>query len=100
MIDDGVVQMAMLAVGVAHVDGRQDHFVLPGAGGLDQQYRRRTTAQQFPVIRGQQGLFQRAVGKVLLDHQPTSLGLLHIDDGVMQSVAPRLLGGDAVADFQ
>ncbi|MNC82548.1 hypothetical protein D3C75_1361070 [compost metagenome] len=39
MIDDGGVQVAMLAVGIAYVDGRQDHLVFPGAGGFDQQHR-------------------------------------------------------------
>ncbi|MCY1459274.1 hypothetical protein D9M71_767370 [compost metagenome] len=57
-------------------------------------------AQQFPVGGGQQGFFQRAVGEMLLDHQAASFGLLHIDDGFVQALVPRLLGGDAVTVFQ
>jgi hypothetical protein len=36
---------------------------------------------------------------VLLDHQATAFGLLHLDDGFMQAGIPRLFGGDAVAVF-
>ncbi len=36
---------------------------------------------------------------MLLDHQATALGLLHIDDGFMQAVIPGLFGGHVVAVF-
>ena len=99
MVDDRIMQRAVFAVGVAHIDGRQDHAACPRGGGLDQQHRRRAIAQQLPVRRGQQGFFQWVVGEVLFDHQATAFGLLHIDDGFMQAVVPGLLGGDAVAVF-
>lgn len=34
MVDDRIVQRAVFAVGVAHVDGRQDHAARPGVAVL------------------------------------------------------------------
>lgn len=97
MVDDGGMQGAVLAVAVADIDGRQDHAASPGPGGFHQQHGAGAIAQQFPVGGGEQGLLQRVVGKVLLDHQAAAFGLLHVDDGVVQAVVPGLLGGHAVA---
>jgi hypothetical protein len=61
--------MAVFFVGIADIDGRQNHAVLPGTA-FSPAAPESGSAQQLPVRRGQQGLFQRAVGEVLLDHQP------------------------------
>lgn len=97
MADDPGVQGAVLAVVVADVDRGEDLSARPGPGGLGHQYRAGREAQQFPVVRGEDGLFQRVVGKVLLDDQPAAFGLLLGDDGLVQGVLPGLVGRDAVA---
>ncbi|MNP30375.1 hypothetical protein D3C76_1234430 [compost metagenome] len=100
MIDDGVVQMTVFKVGVADIDGGQNHFVLPRTCRFHQQHRGWTGSQQFPVFRREQGLFQGVIGEMLLDHQPAAFSLLHIDDGFMLAVIPGLLGGNAVTIFK
>ncbi|MNZ87985.1 hypothetical protein D3C78_1068640 [compost metagenome] len=97
MADNGGVQGAVFDIAVAHVDGRKNVAAGPGLGVLHQQHRGGAVAQQFPVVRGQQGLLQRVVGDVLLDHQPAAFRLLLGDNGAVQIIFPGLPGRGAIA---
>ncbi|MNM89669.1 hypothetical protein D3C81_1019020 [compost metagenome] len=97
MAYDGGVQGAVFDIAVAYVDGRENVTAGPRLGVLHQQHRGGAVTQQFPVVRGQQGLLQRVVGDVLLDHQSTAFRLLLGDDGAVQVVLPGLPAGSAVA---
>ena len=97
MADDAGMQGAVLAIGVADIDGGENVATRPGPFGLDHQHRAWAVAQQLPVLGGENGLLQWVVRQVLLDHQATALGLLHGDDGLVRVVLPGLLGGDLEA---
>ncbi|MNC55119.1 hypothetical protein D3C75_1046320 [compost metagenome] len=96
MVDDAGMQAAVVLVLVTYVHRGQDLAAGPRPLALDHQHGTRALAQQLPVAGGEQGLFQRVVRAVFLDHQLAALGLLHVDDGVVQVVAPGLFMGDVV----
>ncbi len=97
MADDPGVQGAVLAVVVADVDRGEDLSSVQGRAVLVISTGQGAKRSSFQSSGVRMAIFQRVVGKVLLDDQPAAFGLLLGDDGLVQGVLPGLVGRDAVA---
>ena len=97
MIDDGRVQRAVFQIGVADVHRGENVSTCPWLVSFHHQHRAGAITQQLPVLGSEQGALEGVVRHVLLDHQPATFGLLHVDDGLMDALVPRLLGGHLMA---